>query len=178
MANLAQVRSRLQKAVIAMAVVDVIAVVFLLSPWARQSVRADELRQLERDLQARASEVVPLRGMDQKVEKARKQIQQFYQERLPTRASDIAQVLGEAASKSNVRLSEVRYTTEDSDAPDLQRLTIEATLSGDYRSVARFINTLEREKMLFVIDGLALAEQQGGNVKLSLRLETHRKVSA
>ncbi len=47
-------------------------------------------------------------------------------------------------------------------------MNIEITLSGDYLQEVKFINALERDKMFFLIDAVALAEQQG-KVRLQLK---------
>ncbi len=54
---------------------------------------------------------------------------------------------------------------------------MEITLSGDYLQEVKFINALERDKMFFLIDGIALGEQQG-NVRLQLKLETYLRSGA
>ena len=54
----------------------------------------------------------------------------------------------------------------------MRKLNIEITLSGDYLQEVKFINALERDKIFFLIDGVALGEQQG-NVRLQLKLETY-----
>jgi type IV pilus assembly protein PilO len=56
-------------------------------------------------------------------------------------------------------------------------LNMEITLSGDYLQEVKFINALERDNMFFLIDGIALAEQQG-NVRLQLKLETYLRSGA
>ena len=50
---------------------------------------------------------------------------------------------------------------------------IDARLSGDYRPLMQFLNSLERDKMFFVIDGVTLTGQQSGTVNLRLRLTTY-----
>ena len=50
---------------------------------------------------------------------------------------------------------------------------MEESLSGDYAPVVRFINGLERDKMLFLIEGIALSGQQNGVVSLRMRLATY-----
>jgi hypothetical protein len=41
----------------------------------------------------------------------------------------------------------------------------------------RFINSLERNKLFFIVDSVVLGGDQGGAVKLGVRLETYRKTS-
>ena len=63
-------------------------------------------------------------------------------------------------------------------AGELMEERIDARLSGDYRSLVRFINSLERDKMFFVITGLTLTGQQTGMVNLRLRLTTYVRGNA
>jgi type IV pilus assembly protein PilO len=49
---------------------------------------------------------------------------------------------------------------------------MEASLSGDYAPVVRFINGLERDKLFFLVDGVALNGQQSGVVSLRMHLTT------
>jgi type IV pilus assembly protein PilO len=56
-------------------------------------------------------------------------------------------------------------------------MSIEISLSGDYLQEVKFINQLERDKMFFLIDGIALGEQQG-NVRLQIKLETYLRSGA
>jgi hypothetical protein len=48
-----------------------------------------------------------------------------------------------------------------------------ADLSGSYVALARFINALERDDMLFIISGIELAGEQTGPIKLQMKLETY-----
>jgi hypothetical protein len=41
----------------------------------------------------------------------------------------------------------------------------------------RFINSLERDPLFFIIDSVELGGEQGGVVKLQLKLETYQKAS-
>jgi hypothetical protein len=55
----------------------------------------------------------------------------------------------------------------------LQPVEMEADLSGSYVALARFINALERDDMLFVISGIELGGEQTGPIKLQMKLETY-----
>jgi hypothetical protein len=50
---------------------------------------------------------------------------------------------------------------------------IEATLSGNYVALAKFINSLERDDMFFLIDSIALGGDQKGPIKLQMKVETY-----
>jgi hypothetical protein len=70
-----------------------------------------------------------------------------------------------------VRLTRVQYTQGDP-GPGLTEISMDASISGDYPSIMRFINSLERDPMFFIIRAMALTGQQGGLVNLRLRVST------
>jgi hypothetical protein len=103
-------------------------------------------------------------------------VNSFFANRLPSRYSQIADELGKIAKENNVEFATVHYTTEDTDLPDTKRVAVDAALAGDYVQVMKFINALERSKMLFLVDGITLGQQAGaggGTVRLSIKLETY-----
>jgi len=59
------------------------------------------------------------------------------------------------------------------ETPGATRIGIDAQLAGDYVNEMKFINALERSKLLFVVNSVDLGEAQGGNVRLELRFETY-----
>jgi hypothetical protein len=68
---------------------------------------------------------------------------------------------------------------EKGDLPDIQRLQVETTVTGDYAKVARFINSLEQTKTFFVIRQITLnGTQEGGGVNLQIKFDTFLKQSA
>jgi hypothetical protein len=52
-------------------------------------------------------------------------------------------------------------------------MSIDASVSGDYRPIVEFINAVERDKVFFVINGINLTGQQTGQVNLRIRLTTY-----
>jgi type IV pilus assembly protein PilO len=114
----------------------------------------------------------PLRGLPQKVDQARDQADQFYDQRFPGAYSTISAAIGELAGNNNVRLTRVSYTQTPA-IPGLLDVRMDASLSGEYAPLMHFINGLERSKTFFLINGLTLTGQQGGLVNLRLRLTTY-----
>jgi hypothetical protein len=47
------------------------------------------------------------------------------------------------------------------------------TVSGDYASVARFINGLQRSEKFYIVDDLTLSESQGRNANGALSVALH-----
>jgi type IV pilus assembly protein PilO len=174
MANLRLARKRMTTVAVALVVVDLAAIGFMLSPLGRsRSARQEEYEQARMQLQAKTHETLPLRGMDKKLDLARQEIAAFYRDRLPGQYSAVSTELGKVAAGSGVRISQIAYEPKSADLPNLQRVGINANLDGDYLQVVKFINSLERDKIFFIVDSLTLAQEQGGMVRLQLRLETY-----
>jgi len=126
-----------------------------------------------KQIQLRALELqtAPLRGLDQRVQKTRKQLDDFYQKRIPPNYSSIDARIVELQVASGVRLTRVQYT-QGAAGPGLTEISMDASISGDYPAIMRFINGLERDPMFFIIRAMALTGQQGGLVNLRLRVST------
>ena len=126
-----------------------------------------------KQIQLRALELqtAPLRGLDQRVQKTRKQLDDFYQKRIPPNYSSIDARIVELQVASGVRLTRVQYT-QGAAGPGLTEISMDASISGDYPAIMRFVNSLERDQMFFIIRAMALTGQQGGLVNLRLRVST------
>src|ERR1019366_10482970 len=70
-----------------------------------------------------------------------------------------------------VRLSRVQYA-QGKPGSALTEISMDAGISGDYAAIMRFINSLERDQIFFIIRGMSLTGQQGGLVNLRLRVST------
>lgn len=176
MPTVPQLRPKLVLAAAVLLALDLAAGLFLLSPLGRsRQTHQEEYDRLRVTLKSKMSESLPLRGMDKKLAQAETGLSGFYRDRFPAHASAIPEELGKLAGANGVRVTEVRYSSEPAEQAGLQRVSMDATLAGDYLQVARFINALERDRMFFVIDEVTLSEQQGGFVRLQLRLQTYLK---
>jgi hypothetical protein len=118
--------------------------------------------------------------MDKKLAEARTQISDFYAHDFVSRYSEISEALAKAANESHVQLANISYAPVRANPSDpqpwvsakLTEINLTLDLSGDYASEIRFINALERSKMLLVIESVSLAESQGGSIRLNLRMQT------
>jgi len=176
MPTVPELRRKLTLAAAVLLALDLAAGIFLLSPLGRsRRAHQEDYDHLRVSLKTKMSESLPLRGMDKKLVQAETDLAGFYRDRFPAHASAIPEQLGKLAGSNGVRLTEVRYTSEAAGQAGLQRVSMDATLAGDYRQVAKFINALERDRMFFVIDEVTLNQQQGGFVRLQLKLQTYLK---
>jgi hypothetical protein len=150
--------------------------------WHAQSnYNADAMAQQKIELKTAEIAAMPLRGLDEKVAMATAQADRFYRDRLPESDSEMLTELGNLNKKAGVRLTGVQYVFTPAlagSAGELTDLQIDARLSGDYRPLVQFINSLERDKMFFVINGVTLTGQQTGTVNLRLRLTTYLRGNA
>jgi Tfp pilus assembly protein PilO len=140
--------------------------------WAATNDRSsDALVGKQVELKALDLQTTPLRGLDQRVEESRSQIQDFYSRRIPPNYSSIASRIGDLQVKSGVRLSRVQYTQGPAGSY-LTEISMDASICGAYPEIMRFVNSLERDQTFFVIRAMALTGQQGGMVSLRLRVST------
>jgi type IV pilus assembly protein PilO len=123
----------------------------------------------------------PLRGLDAKLATATAEADRFYRDRLPETDSEVAAELGLLTKQTGVRWIRAQYLHAPvltGSQAELRELRIDASLSGDYRPLVLFINSLERDKMFFVVNGVTLSGQQSGTVNLRLRLTTYQRGAA
>ena len=176
MPDLRQTRQKLKIAIAALVLVDVLALVVLFTPIAGSAdSRQAQMTELNRQRKERA--VAPWRGLDKKIPIAKQQIDDFFQNRLPAQESEISAELGKVSAQTGVRVASVKYMDKDTDISGLQRIEITADVSGDYVPLMKFLNTLERDKLFFIVDDVGLQSEQSGNVKLEIKVETYLRTA-
>ncbi len=157
---------------VALLALTVLLAVRLGFDWAAMDTNSQEVLAGKRiQLKALEIQTAPLRGLDQRVEKTRQQLDDFYQKRIPPNYSSIDARIVELQVASGVRLTRVQYT-QGKPGLSLTEITMDASISGDYPSIMRFVNSIERDQMFFIIRAMALTGQQGGLVNLRLRVST------
>ena len=162
----------------ALVLVNVYFLVRMLLLWhAASYYSADAVAQQKVELKAAVIAAEPLRGLDEKLAESTTEADRFSRDRLPASDSAMVGELGDVAKKQGVKLLRVQYSPPlmvlPGTAGELSEQKMDATLSGDYRPLVQFINSLERDKMFFVINGLTLTGQQTGSVNLRVRLTTY-----
>jgi Tfp pilus assembly protein PilO len=154
-------------------VLDLVLGILLITAWHKaQGVPEDQLAADRTAFKLLTAQTAPLQGLEGKVERAGQDIDSFYAKRIPPNYSTLAAEIGAVAVRSGVRLTRVQYTQSPA-TQGLADIRMDASLSGDYTSVVKFLNGLERDNLFFVIRALALNGQQGGTVNLRLRVSTY-----
>ena len=176
MPDLRQARNKIKTALVVMLGVDLVAAIVLLSPLVGSTeARRQRLGQLWTELQIKTRQVEPLRNLPDRVKLASQQINDFYAKRFPEHESEILIEFGKLASAEGVTIGQVKYKPREVGAGNLQPVEMEADLVGNYISLAKFINALERDQMFFIINSITLGGEQQGPVKLSMKLDTYLK---
>ena len=179
MPDFSQSRRKLKIAIGAMLAADVIAVGVLFSPLVGSAdSRQLQINLLRVELTKKTREVEPLRGIDQKIVRAKDQIGVFYKDRFAARDSDLANELGKLAAQNGVRIQQMKYKQEDPETSGVVPVEVEGSFSGDYLQLVRFINTLERSKMFITVDSVDLAGESTGQVRLEIAMHSYLRSGA
>jgi type IV pilus assembly protein PilO len=178
MASIREVRKTLVPVLIGLVVLDLACIGYLLSPAGRsREARQRDFNALQAQLAAKRQDVLPTRGMDDKLKQASTDIAAFDKERFPAQYSAVSEELGKLAADNRVQIAAVKYDDKEAPVEGLRKLNIDLALSGSYLQEVKFINALERDKLFFVVDAVTLGEQQG-NVRLQLKVETYLRSGA
>jgi Tfp pilus assembly protein PilO len=180
MRNLDKIKKQFITIVSVLGIVDLILIGYLLWPGtstAAKLAQEEGLRQQEKQL---SREVAPLRNIDRTLAQTRVDVKKLYEQKVPSQFSQISQHLEKLVQETGVNAQSIHYsqdkTDEKTDLPDVQRINIDTTVTGDYAKVARFINALEQDKFIFIIDQITLNGSEGGNlVSLQIKFETFLK---
>jgi len=175
MATLGVQRSRFRALAFVLAVISVLAFLYLISPFTRSSAeKQQELVEKQKQLRVVEDQTRPLQRLPELVTKARTDLAAFYADRLPAYPSSVYNDVSSLARKNNVTVSQVKYDVFDLPVPSLKVLQAQAQVRGSYPDLVKFINSVERSKMFFVIEGLQLGEsRQSAGIQLSLTMVTY-----
>jgi type IV pilus assembly protein PilO len=184
MADFSHARKKIMSAIVVLGIVDAAALVYLVLPLRAGAAQPSQVqRQAEEDYRTTSHTALPLRGIDHKLAQAQKDDAAFIQNRLPSRYSDVVSELGKVASQNHVRISAVSYKTNPGRVEGVQDLEMHAGLSGSYVNVVRFMNSLERDRMFFIIDSIGLTSEKthngpSGEVQLDMKLDTYLRTQS
>jgi Tfp pilus assembly protein PilO len=104
-----------------------------------------------------------------------KKSDEFAKDELPPSSggySNIVADLGAIAEKSGLKTSVVGYRQKELKGHNVDQIEVTAAVEGDYESLVKFINGLERAKNFYLLDSLTLNSGSGDTIKLSLALRT------
>ena len=160
-----------------LALINFYLLIHMAFAWqAARSQDAAAIAQQTTQMQAAEKAAQPLRGLDGKLVRATASADSFYGQRLPFAASQVYAELGALAKKQGVKLTRAQYASSpvlDGSAGAVTQVRMDASLTGEYRPLVVFMNSLERDHLFFLISGITLNGQQSGTVSLRLKLTTY-----
>jgi hypothetical protein len=91
--------------------------------------------------------------------------------------------LAEIGRKAGLQISSLGFHQIDLKGRGIAEVTVDATVAGDYKSVVRFLNGLQRSANNYAVDDLALTGESAGgapsgSVKVDLHLKAYFKAGA
>ncbi|MGC2695424.1 MAG: hypothetical protein WA738_06495 [Candidatus Angelobacter sp.] len=182
MGDLERVQKKFTLILAVLGVVALVFMVYLLWPGSSPSAKLAQEQRLQQQVNSLTSEVAPLGGLEQKLGKTRVDVKNFYAQKVPSEYSEISQHLEKLVRETGVTDDGIHYSqdktdrTAKDDLPDVERISVDTTIKGEYTKVARFINALEQDKFVFIVNQITLNGSEGGNlVSLQLKFDTFLK---
>jgi hypothetical protein len=174
MADLSRVRKKVIGAIVALAAIDVGALVYLALPLREGAAQPTQVQaRAQEEFRTLSRTALPLRGIDDKLQRAQRDDAKFMETRLPSRYSDVLEELGKLAVANHISITNVTYKTDPAPLSGTTGLEMHAGLAGPYLNLVKFTNGVERDKVFFIIDSIGLTGQNGGEVRLDMKLETY-----
>jgi hypothetical protein len=162
----------------AMAAYSIRMASFTVSPQRELTSQTLQLRLLRADIQRS-------REIQHAMPKSRSDCERFENSLPPTGSgySRISAELEEIGHDSGLQIATLSFHPKDLAGRGLTEVSLDATVSGDYVSVVRFLNGLQRSRNHYVVDDLTLANDRGGpegveGVKVNLHLRSYFKAAA
>jgi hypothetical protein len=96
--------------------------------------------------------------------------------------SVISQEFDDVSKDAHVQLQDLKFRQQDVKGRNVDEVEIQATLSGDYTGIVKFLNRLQRSKNTYIVDSLGLDSETGpgpsgpvppGSVRVSLHLRSY-----
>lgn len=162
----------------ALGVVFLIDALLLFANWRNGGARAsaEALKRLRSQHAQLDKDVRRARAIRERLPAVQAQCDRFFREQLqPTSRGYSAVVadLSALAAKAGLRTSGVTFRQHAVENRGVIEVGVAAAVEGDYPSLVRFINGLERSKNFYVMESLALESGTAGTVRLNLELKTY-----
>jgi len=97
--------------------------------------------------------------------------------------SVVSSELAEVSHKVGLQISSLSFRQADLAGRGMAEVSVDATVTGDYKSVVRFLNGLQRSSNNYIVDSLTLASEpagqvSSGKVRVGLHLKSYFKAPA
>jgi Tfp pilus assembly protein PilO len=163
-----------------LAVVLAVDVLLLIAAW-RASKGGQQAQAKQRDLLTQQytplnADVARARAISEKLPRVQGDCDNFIRNNLREASGGYSVVLadlGQIAEKAGLRAPNTSFRQEQRGPRGIVEVRITAAVEGDYSSLVRFINGLERSPNFYLLNSLTLASSTGGVIRLNLELRTY-----
>ena len=162
----------------ALAALAVALLYFLVrAPGRTPEARQAEIQELQHDQKTLQAEVASLRELTARVQMATKASQDFASGNFLARTnafSTMIKDLQDMAVKSGLRPGNVNFDLMDqSNELGWTGVSVKLALEGDYANVVRFINSVEKSKIFWIIRGLDVTGDPNTGLRLNVTADTY-----
>ncbi len=144
-----------------------------------------ELNQQMKQHEILKADIKRAQDIREKIPAIKKQCDQFEHSLFPSGSgySAVTSELGEIAKKSGLQIESLGLKQKDIPDHGVTEITMEASVTGDYKNVALFLNGVQRSPNTYEVDGLNLTSEsstQGptGTVKVALHMKTYFRTAS
>jgi Tfp pilus assembly protein PilO len=138
--------------------------------------QALERTQLQQRLRLLTADVQRGREIEKRLPNVSQECDEFYkQDLLPSSSGDTAVLsdIGEIASKAGVQTGGLELRPKEIKERGLEEVEISGSVQGDYQSLIKLIDGIERSPHFYLLEGLSLSSENSGVVKLEVVLRTY-----
>lgn len=181
---------KLQKQIIAavlgiLIVADVALAVYMYKQSASPHAPQQVLAQQNRELELQRADIKRARNIRERIPAIQKGFDQFEASLLPSSKgySSLTSEFGSIAAKAGVKVDDVNFHQKEVPTRGLSEVEIDATVSGEYANVVRFLNGLQRSQNVYAVESLALAQSDAaqnptGVIHVNLHMKTYFRAAA
>ncbi|HMI51353.1 MAG TPA: type 4a pilus biogenesis protein PilO [Candidatus Saccharimonadales bacterium] len=92
--------------------------------------------------------------------------------------SALSSEIGEIAKKAGLHVEGLGFKQKEISGRSMDEVAVEATVSGEYGNVVRFLNGLQRSQNMYAVDALSLASDTSGQgtsnvLRVAIHLKTY-----
>ena len=161
-----------------LAVANVAAALVVFKPWGGSPEELEAQRgQMERQLRDMRQRLEHTKQLVGKVQHARSESDRFLSDYMMDRRttySTIAAELDRVADEAGMKPKEKSYNLEEVEGSDsIMQMSITSAFEGNYASLTKFVNLLDKSSRFLIIETLSAAPQQGNSMlNVSVKLDT------
>lgn len=157
---------------------DLLLAVYSMQSDSRYS--RSELPALKAQMKLLKADVQRAQGIRQSMPQTMSDCERFETSLFPNSAgySAVTNELAEIANHSQLQIASMGFRSKELPSRNLEEVEVDATVTGDYKGVVQFLNGLQRSHNSYIVDGLTLASESSGSLRVALHLRSYFKNAA